>query len=442
MSDSPQEGKPEGIEPSVVVLATAVVLLLVLAAVAFRSANLGTPASGSSPNGPTLYEALSAVNTSVRNMSGGPWELFSYIGFAAQGMFNPAAFSLGTSTNASLRYCGGQLPGVTLWNGSSIPVFDGSIASGAAPFWQFEFSSNSTKGVVVATDTSGVVRAYPPILPTDPCWYYAGGGAASGYFRWVNPLPEDSSVQAQLSYDRVSRTFESDHRPVVEIFADGFTPLGAIGHGPNGGVEFFRCGLLGVAGAQPFLIVGFSSSGQVSDTINGTVSCTATYSLGPSPIYTPYSIIPSTPGPPGAFGNGFESVRFSFQTEFPAGVNNSTRYYDAWGLLSWMVSMSLRNSSGQSLPTASLSCQAWVSTVAACTPSGSGWSIILTSADGAWLDSFPSASNASSWSLPVAAIASNEQLVLTYPSPWNITGDSLVFSNTASVPTIGGFETL
>jgi len=418
------------------------VLVGALVGAALVSLSFRTSVSGAGEEGLTLHQALRQVNATVQIVSGGPWELFSYIGFAAEGMFNPAAFSLGTSTNASLRYCGGQLPGVTLWNGSSIPVFDGSIASGTATFWQFEFSSSSTKGVVVATDTSGVVRAYPPILPTDPCWSYAGGGAAPSYFNWVNPLPEDSSVQAQLSYDRVAHTFETDHRPVVEIFADGFTPLGAIGHGPNGGVEFFRCGLAGVAGAQPFLIVGFSSSGQVSDTINGTVSCTATYSLGPPPIYTPYSIIPSTPGPPGAFGNGFESVRFSFQTEFPAGVNNSTRYYDAWGLLSWMVSMSLRNSSGQSLPTASLSCQAWVSTVAACTPSGSGWSIILTSADGAWLDSFPSASNASSWSLPVAAIASNEQLVLTYPSPWNITGDSLVFSNTASVPTIGGFETL
>jgi hypothetical protein len=422
-----------------VVVASVLVGALVGAAIvslSFRTTAVGTPKEGLS-----LHQALRQVNATVQNVSGGPWALFSYIGFAAEGMFNPAAFSLGSSTNASLRYCGEQLPGVTLWNGSAIPVFDGSIASGAAPFWQFEFSSNLTKGVVVATDISGVVRVYPPILPTDSCWSYAGGGAADRYFSWVNPLPEDSSVQAQLSYDRVARTFESDHRPVVEIFADGFTPLGAIGHGPNGGVEFFRCGLVGVAGAQPFLIVGFSSAGQILDTINGTVSCTATNSLGPPPVYTPYSIIPSTPGPPSVFGHGFESVRFSFQTEFLTGVNNSTRYNDAWGLLSWMVSMSLRNSSGQSLPTAALSCQAWVSTLAACTPLGSGWSIILTSADGVWLDSFPSASSPSSWSLPVAAVATNEQLVLTYPSSWNVTGDSLVFSNTVSVPTIGGFET-
>jgi hypothetical protein len=412
-----------------------------LVGTALVSLSLRTSAVSSTEGGLTLDQALRQVNTTVQNANGGPWELFSYIGFAAEGAFNPAAFSLGTSTNLSLRYCGAQLPGITLWNGSSIPVFDGSVAAGTAPFWQFEFFSNTTKDVVVATDVSGVVRAYPPILPTDSCWLYAGGGAASSYLSWVNPLPEDSNVQAQLAYDRVARTFESSNRPVVEIFADGFTPLGAIGHGPNGGVEFFRCGLEGVAGVQPFLIVGFSPSGQIFDTINGTVSCTATYSIGPPPVYTPYTIIPSAPRSPSVFGSGFESVSFSFQTEFSTGVNNSTRYYDAWGLLSWMVSLSLRNSSGQSLPTTPLSCQAWVSTVASCTPMGLGWSVILTSADGAWLDAFPSASSALLWSLPVGAIASYEQLILTYPNSWNITGDSLVFSNSAPVPTIAGLET-
>ena len=140
---------PASREPIAVVLAVVLVLLLlVLAAVAFRSANLGTPASAPSPEGPTLHQALSAVNASVRNMSGGPWELFSYIGLAAEDLFNPAALGLGNSTNLSLRYCGEQLAGTTLWNGSTIPAFDGSIASGTAPFWQFEFSSNLTQSVV------------------------------------------------------------------------------------------------------------------------------------------------------------------------------------------------------------------------------------------------------------------------------------------------------
>jgi hypothetical protein len=401
-----------------------------------------TPKTKLVGDGPTLYQAFAAVNGSVQVLSGGPWELFSYIGLAAESEFNPAAFGFAPSTNLSVRSCGAEFDGVTLWNGSAIPTFDGSIDSGTAPFWQFEFSSVTSHDVVVATDISGRVRTYLPVIPSDPCWIPAGGLAATSYFSWVNPLPEDSPIQARLAYDRVAESFESKNRPVVEIYANGFTPLAAIGHGPNGGVEFYRCGIVGVAGIQQYLVVGFSPTGQIFDIGNGTLTCTATYSIGPPPVYSPYKLVFTTPGQPRSFGGGLEGTNSSFQVSLRVGANNSTVYFDGWGLLTWMISLSLREANGSSLPSVPLSCQTWVPSPMTCSALAQGWSAILVSTSGEWQDTFPSATAGSSWAVLDAAVVSNEELWVTFPASWNVTGDVLTVSGTAPIPTVLGIATL
>jgi len=393
---------------------------------------------GVSTDGPTLYGALHAVVGTVQNQSGGPWELFSTLGIAAESTFNPAAFAFGGSTNLSIQSCGDELNGVTVWNGSSIPLFDGSIASGTAPFWQFEFFSSPTKEITIATDVSWVVHVYPPIPPTSSCWIYSGGESAPEYVGWVNPLPEDSSVQATLAYDRDAESFAARNSPMVELFANGYSPLNEIGHGPYGGVELYRCGIVGVAGVQPYLNVGFSQNGQIFDVGKGNLTCTATYSLGPPAVYTPYHLDWSTPSSDKSFSYGVNYTVDSFLATFPTGIDNNTTDYDAWGLLTWMVSLSLRAANGTDLPSAPLSCQGWYPSPSTCDASSSGWSVMLLSANGAGVATFPSTSDASSWSVPDAPVVSQDQVWLTYPAAWDVSGVTLDVSGSSAVPTITG----
>jgi hypothetical protein len=420
----------------VVAVAVAMTVAGGLGAVLVLEQKGGTPTSAWA-DGPTLYQALGEVNTTVRNTTGGPWELFSYIGLAAEATFNPAAFGFVGSNNLSQKSCDLDLNGITLWNGSAIPTFDGSIASGTAPFWQFEFSSISTTNVIVATDILGVVKLYRAIAPSDPCWNFVGGVGAASYFSWVNPLPEDSSIQAQLAFNRVADSFETKNRPVVEIFANGLTPLGAIGHGPYGGVELYRCGIVGIAGVQPYLNIGFSPNGSIFDVGTGDLTCTATYSMGPPPVYVPYAFEWNLPDI-APWGTGVTRVVDSILTTFQVGVARNITYYDAWGLLSWMIMLSLRAANGTALPSAPIVCGTWYPSPGDCTISSAGWSAILVSANGAGLSTFPSATNASSWTVLDASMVSQEQIWLTCPSSWNLSGDTLVVSGSSSVPTVTG----
>ena len=393
---------------------------------------------GSRGDGPSLYGALDQVNVSVNSLSGGPWELFAYVGFAAQALFSPVAVGF-FSTNLSLRYCGSQFNGVTLWNSTSIPTFSGTIDSGTAPFWQFEFYSATTRDIVLATDISGVARAYSPMPPTDPCWGYAGGPVAPSYVSWVNPLPNDTPIQAMKGFQIAGQSFESKNSPIIEEFVNGYTPLALTGHGPNGGVQYTRCGIVGVAGAQPFESVGFLSSGQVQSIISGTESCSPVYNLTSNPVmYVPYTIRGASIGQPTYLESGLSAEVYDLQVSFPTGIQGGPSDDDAWGLSTWAVSPAWSNLNHSMPPSTPLSCQGWVSSPTQCVPEGVGWSLILLSANGSWLSSFPSSSGSSGWSVPNAPVVTGEQLMITYPSSWSVAEASLLMTGSAPVPTVGG----
>ena len=67
-------------------------------------------------DGPTLYEALSEDNTSVRNVSGGPWALFSVWGIAAQSPFSANVISY-PAQNHTVNSCGQQFNGLRCGTG-------------------------------------------------------------------------------------------------------------------------------------------------------------------------------------------------------------------------------------------------------------------------------------------------------------------------------------
>jgi hypothetical protein len=425
-------------------VAIAVVAVIIVAgasgAVVLLSNQRASPANAG--DGPTLYQALEAVNFTVRNLTGGPWILFSYIGFAAQSPFNPIAFGLG-GMNLSLRYCSTEYNGLTLWNATSMPVFDGAISSGTAPFWQFEFFSNASQEVLLATDVSDTPHVYAAISQSSPCWEYAGGLVASSYESWVNPLPVDSPIQATEAYAALGASFESGNRPIVETFANGFTPLAdATDHGPGGGAQYTLCGQVGVAGWQPKGFVGEWPNGTVQSTSLGNVTCTALLTQGLPAVSRHYSVAFADVGQTQPEPPGFADLSTFIQADFPDFYANGSEYADAWGLLSWMTLLSLHSATGVSLPSSAPSCQRWVPVADECQPTSNGWSAVLTSATGSWLDSFPSAADGSEWAVPTAAIASGEQLMFVFPSAWNVTGDTMNMSGVASIPWVNGTLTL
>lgn len=394
-------------------------------------------------DGPTLYEALQQVNSTVRNTSGGPWELFSYIGFAPEGPFSPTAFGYVNSTNLTLKYCQPAFNGLTVWNGTSFPIFNGSIASGTATFWQFAFFSSTSREIAVATDILGVPHVYSPLPMSNPCLEVTGMTSGAAYYAtWVNPLPVDTSVQATAAYAVVGRDFSSNGTPIVEIYANGWTALSdATNHGPGGGVEYSLCGLEGEAGFQPNSVVGEWPDGTVQSTFNGSLSCTAVANPGPPTTYQPYTVALASPGSIEPVAPGLQGRSYSLQVEYPYS-NGTIASFDGWGLMSWMTQLSFLNSTGQHPATSALTCQGWVPTVTDCQPTGAGWSALLLSPSGAWMDSFPSVGNASAWAIPNVPIVGGEQLVLICPDSWSVAGNQLVVGGTASVPAVAGSVTI
>jgi hypothetical protein len=393
-------------------------------------------------DGPTFHQALNQTNVSVANATGGPWLLFSAIGLASQGALDPSAFGF-ASTNASLKYCGAEFNGLTIWNGSSIPIFTGGIASGTAPFWQFAFYSNNSQQIIVATDVSGIPHVYPPMSMSSPCASYSGLGAgAQSYVDWLNPLPIDTSAMALPAYDAIGREFEASHGPILEIFNFGYSLLNQLNHGGNGVglvVEYARCGLVGAGGLQPNGIVGETSNGAIADTDIGTVSCTWVDSSSPL-VYGIYQLEFGGANAITGLESGSIGVNFTFQVEIPPA--NTSVLRDGWGLVSWMSNLTLRDSSNRLLRSAPASCQAWVPSLSACSTDTSGWSAVLLSANGMWMDTYPSEYNWSSWAIPNVPIVSQEQLVILVPTSFALTADTISFSNTATVPVVIGTGTL
>jgi len=436
--------------PRLIVIAVVVAVIAAGVGVSFFWWSLqrkNEPARPPGPDGPTLYQALGRVNATVRNTSGGPWILFSYIGFAPEGPFSPAAYGFEGGDNATLRDCQSQFNGLTVWNGSYIPIFNGSFASGNATFWQFEFFSNRSQEVIVATDVLGVPTVYAPLPLSNACIRQSNMEyAAPTYVSWVNPLPVDTSIQALAAYDYVGEAYSARHSPLMEMFADGWPPLTNINHGEGGGASYLRCGLVGAAGMQAKGVVGEYNNGQVQDTFNGSLSCTAVASGGYDGIplvYTPYVVALTIPGTAVSIGGGETGFAFATQTEFAAAPGNDTIVdHDGWGLTSWMTQLSVRNAGGQNLTSTPLTCQAWVPSLADCAPNGSGWSAILLSPAGAWMDTYPSLTNSTAWAIPNVPLIGGEQIVVSYPGTWNVSGDQLIVGASSAVPAVSGSVTL
>lgn len=389
-----------------------------------------TPAS----DGPTFYQALAEVNTSVTNTSGGPWQLFSVYGIATQAPF--AAGVIGyPQNNITTNACGAAFNGLTLWNGT-IPVFTGSFASGTAPFWQFAYFSASSERILLATDELGVARLFPSIAFPSSCqpWYDFSPDPAN-WTAMLGQLPANSpSVASSISTALTEQgvTLNGSFAQIMTLgpgVFDGFGDAGA-----QWGFYFDRCGLPETPGFQP-LVGGSDGSGSGASVAQLSHNC-ALVASGHGNIDGDYSVEFSGPSTSGVDGGVQLDAPFQVAYAYPNGT--LTGNYDAWGLGTWMVRLSLSTSAGADLPMGTPACYGWVPTLTDCAGNSSGWYAVLASPTGEWLGAYGAQSQGINWTQAVWTVVSHQELVIVVPAGWDVTGDVLRLSSTVNASVIRG----
>ena len=391
-------------------------------------------------DGPTLYEALAAVNATADVQPGGPWNISQVYGVASPVPVNPSAWGWGQYDRV-MASCPAAFNGLTIWNGT-LPLFHGTFDSGTAPFWQFVYYSNTTQQILVGTDVRGVVHIFPPIAWSSEC------AASSGlsYMPWLwkafwgeAGYPADSPTIASNDWNFMAQRYvQWLGTPVAEMYLFGAAPFGS-GQPPADQINFFTCGTVGGVGATRGLALygpdGVTSLGT-GNTFNYTLGCTPTANN-----WTAISIQLRFSNETALTANGTTVARQEFSLFYPTGPPAGPAY-NARGITSWMIGLNLTASNGQPLPIAPSLCATWVSSLSDCLASASGWYAVLLSPGGAWEGSYGAASNGPDWTYPVLPIVNNETLALVAPSTWNLSGDSLSVTSTTSELPLNGTTAL
>lgn len=400
--------------------------------------------AGNSPaivkDGPTMFEAISLVNGSVQNVTGGPWSLFSVYGVAAQLPFSPNVIGYPLD-NHTVNSCGALFNGVTLWNGS-IPVFTGTFNSGTAPFWQFGYFSGTTNQVIVATDLLGVAHVYPPQPRPGPCYPWNDVPGPMPWAEALTHVTEDSSVAAPAAWTAAASGWPNVSEPFAQIITMGPNLFDGWGYVTGGYLFIFeRCGLANVTGVQPQVSVAVNwSSTQAVGSGPGGGNCAAMHSYQGKPgldyrlLFASPTVLNLSPT---------KQVSIPFQLAFAYATNGSLiGFYDGWGLANWMTSWNLTHPSLSHLSVAGPGCRSWVPSVTDCAANATGWYAVLLSSSGSWIDSYGVRPDGTlGWSQSVTAIVSNQQIVIVVPISWNVTGDSLGAASTVPSCVVTGSVT-
>lgn len=441
---------------------TAVVMVLVVAGSLggwywLEESNHSPTAPTVRDDGPTFYQALASLNTSITNESGGPWSIFSVMGIAAQGQYSPSVKGY-VSINASIPVngCQAALDGLTMFNGS-IPIFTGTFNSGTAPFWQFAYYSNETSEVLVGTNVLGVPHLFAPFPLQDNCTH-AWGDFGLDPAQWAeqvysnSSLPPNSPIAAQAVWSTDDTEYLDRHLPLVELFTSGPAMLAGTQDLPYGrlGVDFVSCGLVGFTGYKmdPDWATGFgmayysgvnkNGSFPGGSGFNATTNCyvgntatvpgavTGSYQLSFSPVSA-------------SSGETTTWVAASTWVNFTLTNHGGGEYTDMWGLANWMTSQNLTTPSDSRLPFGMPACTSWMPSIYDCSANSSGWYAVVLSANGEWINSYGVLPIGTvGWSEPVTALVSYQQLVIVVPRAWNVTGDILTVNSTVSSATVSG----
>ncbi|HTT14786.1 MAG TPA: hypothetical protein VMG81_03285 [Thermoplasmata archaeon] len=199
-------------------------------------------------------------------------------------------------------------------------------------------------------------------------------------------------------------------------------------------VEFGRCGLLGAAGVRPVADAVLGTSGIVLNAYQGPSGCGNVVNEGPPAVLATYHLNYSlvsivTSGP---------TTVTTLSSETSAGNETTGIDLDPAGIVSWFVQLELRGSSGAELPVGTSRCPSWTPDASSCAANATGGYAVLSSQNGTWLDSFGASATGANWSVPSVSFASDQQLLIVYPSAWSLLGTTLMASPPSDATPVDG----
>jgi hypothetical protein len=402
-----------------VVAGIVVALVLVAVVVPFH---VTTVTSQNNPPGYAFNQASQLADANAASTIGAPWRLVSALGVAASGPILPLVSSLPATG------CQG-LAGPTLWNGSRIPAWTGSMSAGITPFWQFLFV-NSSGSLLPMETVNQSITVEPSLTPNSAC-----GQALKTLDGTTLPVdlptisaPFDSTTASQVAWNNGGQQFFTDWHSGIAFYALGPPPLYGPIFGPGWGITYTLCGLPGDAGVVAGMDVGVvKATGPPAQVLNFTATCT----------FNAYDI---------AFGSalnlsapeGGEFVEVPMSIDVPY-VNNSSQ---TSSLATWLSSLNLTNLSGTKEPVAAVSCSPPGFSSASCRPTGAGWFAALATGSGFWLDLFVAGSGPPGWVLPNVGMYTNDSLVVYLPPSLMSSAFTLKSLSTDSAVILSGSTTI
>jgi hypothetical protein len=422
--------------------------VIVGVAVALVVAALTVPTSLVAPTPPppagwsTFDTANRMLAPVVAATPGGPWSISLAEGVAAAGPWSPtlSMWGLNASWAPTITACQSLLSGASLftfWNDSDYPAAAGAAVfeSGGAGLWTFVYL-NPSHGALVASVLDDRAYTNGVLPPNSPCANF--GGPFRSPTSYLNPANvTDPSSFAENSYRDI--TFG---QPVGEGPSTAFYILGnpalpvsfvAPGYNQEWSTYYGTCGAPGVQGNVIYAGApqdiphhpGYQQQITVRNFCYGSLD----------------GILPGA--------KSFWNFGNTFYASWPISVltDTSARPVTSTGpLTTSMFSMSVLLASGLgpysfNFTSGQPTCAVGTNSLPACVGVAQTWFAVLLNPSGTIIDTFPSISGASTWTVPDVAISSNDQIVLVSPVPvFSLSNSGLEFDSGWSPYVCCGFH--
>ena len=394
----------------IAVLSIAVVLIVIVATLAGYYALHGTSGSTSPyPSPPagwsTFRSAWATVSSTFAALSAGSFTLLYAAGVASDSPWSPPAILWAEEDPTNWSECAAQLSGIstlTFWNESAYPSSKAAtvFTSGAAPLWTFVFRGEDTP-TIVATWLTGKVVLNGALEPSSPCFSLSGPieqvftGFAGGSIDYSSYA--DSDVVAAKAVAAGALSPAASPGKVILYFAGPQNTPVTVYAGPSWVMDSAPCGWTAALGDsfEQTIYTFNSSSGQPTDFVaNASWTC--------SDAYFELNMTNASISPPNSSGL-YQDWSLSWSLL-------SSAVPTKWTVASLTTSMLLWHVLG-AFPSAPAVCTSPSPNLSSCAPPSSGWYAVLTSAEGAWLDSYPTSANGTQWTISDLSVVPGDRIL-------------------------------
>jgi hypothetical protein len=403
--------------PSQTALIVGVAAALVIAAL-----TVPAPAGNVAPPPPAGWSTFDTADRMVLPMvdraPGGPWSISLAEGVAAVGPWSPtlSMWGLNASWAPAIAACQTLLSGeslFTFWNESAYPAATGPAVfeSGGAGLWTFVYL-NDSHAALVASVIGGREVTNGILPPNSPCANFGGPfRSTTSYLNAQNVT--DPSQFAASSYAAIDLGQPVGYGPRTAFYILGNPALPvsfvAPGYNQEWSTYYGTCGTPGVQGRtvyagapqdiphHPGYEQQFTVGNYCYQSLDGLLpGAKSLWSVG-STFYAswPISVLTDTSTRPVTSAGPLTTDMFSMQVMLNSGLGP----------------YSFKFTSGQ--PT----CAVGTNSVEACIGVAQTWYAVLLNPAGTIVNTYPSISGASTWTVANVTIQTNDQLVLVSPVP-------------------------